>query len=122
MSSTFDLKSEWDAIVQQRLAPLDKKANKIQSLKYDDFQSTLQTASHEFHQSRVTSTIHKLKPVFDQLDVFVTAITSLVQASPELAGFIWGTTQAVIIVCTFLPPCLATSSYLSCEQPLTTTL
>lgn len=84
--------------MEQQMSRLGKRRNQIPSLTYNGFQSSIAEASDRHSRAPTAILLRKLQPVLDQLDGFVNAITSIVQASPDLAGFIWGAMQAVVKV------------------------
>ncbi|KAF4452937.1 Tetratricopeptide-like helical [Fusarium austroafricanum] len=98
MASPFSFKKEWELSMERQRKRLGKKSKRIQSLSYDKFKASLTEASDKHKRAPTTSVLRKLQPVFDQLHNFVNAITSIVQSSPELTGFIWGSIQAVLAV------------------------
>ncbi|CAG9986863.1 unnamed protein product [Clonostachys byssicola] len=98
MSSTFNFNKEWELSLEKQLSRLGKKRRQVCSLTYDDFNIRVNKASEAYSKSSALTSIHKLQRVLDQLNTFTKAITSIVQSSPELTGFIWGSIQAVITV------------------------
>lgn len=99
MASTFDFNKEWELSMERQRKCLGKNSKRIQSLSYDKFKTSLTEARDKHNRAPTTAVLQKLQPLFDQLHNFVNAITSIVQSSPELTGFIWGAIQAVLIVC-----------------------
>ncbi|RYC83738.1 hypothetical protein BFJ63_vAg13405 [Fusarium oxysporum f. sp. narcissi] len=98
MASTFDFNKEWELSMERQRKCLGKNSKRIQSLSYDKFKTSLTEARDKHNRAPTTAVLQKLQPLFDQLHNFVNAITSIVQSSPELTGFIWGAIQAVLIV------------------------
>jgi len=98
MASTFDFNKEWELSMERQRKRLGKKSKRIQSVSYDKFKKSLTEARDKYNRAPTTVVLQKLQPLFDQLHNFVNAITSIVQSSPELAGFIWGAIQAVLTV------------------------
>ncbi|QKD53703.2 P-loop containing nucleoside triphosphate hydrolase protein [Fusarium oxysporum Fo47] len=98
MASTFDFNKEWELSMERQRKCLGKNSKRIQSLSYDKFKTSLTEARDKHSRAPTTAVLQKLQPLFDQLHNFVNAITSIVQSSPELTGFIWGAIQAVLIV------------------------
>lgn len=84
--------------MEQQISRLGERRNQIPSLTYNGFQASITEASDKHSRAPTATVLRKLQPVLDQLDGFVNAITSIVQASPDLAGFIWGAMQAVMKV------------------------
>ncbi|EXL71117.1 hypothetical protein FOPG_13083 [Fusarium oxysporum f. sp. conglutinans race 2 54008] len=98
MASTFDFNKEWELSMERQRKCLGKNSKRIQSLSYDKFKTSLTEARDKHNRAPTTAVLQKLQPLFDQLHNFVNAITSIVQSSPELTGFIWGAIQAVLIM------------------------
>lgn len=98
MASTFNFNKEWEQSMERQRKRLGKKSKHIRSLSYDKFQKSLAETRDKHNRAPTTVVLQKLQPLFDQLHNFVNAITSIVQSSPELTGFIWGAIQAVLTV------------------------
>ncbi|KAF5667724.1 tetratricopeptide-like helical [Fusarium denticulatum] len=96
MTSTFDFNKEWELSMERQRKRLGKKSKRIQSVPYDKFKKSLTESRDKHNRAPTTVVLQKLQPLFDQLHNFVNAITSIVQSSPELTGFIWGAIQAVL--------------------------
>lgn len=88
--------------MEQQMSRLGKWRDQIPSLTYNGFQASIAEAGDKYSRAPTTIVLQKLQPVLDQLDSFVNAITSIVQASPDMAGFIWGAMQAVVKVLLYL--------------------
>ncbi|KIX09848.1 uncharacterized protein Z518_00929 [Rhinocladiella mackenziei CBS 650.93] len=97
---TDHLEAEWNRFLNTQQHRLRKKrySSLVQRLDYQRLLATLTDESSRYANNGVTRGISKLRPCLDRLNDFMLPITSIVQASPAIASFIWGTLQALIVV------------------------
>lgn len=92
---------EWAAAVDEKLNQLKRKdADVLLALLRND---TLETSMESMRQAceahKVTIQMRRIEPIFQAIQGFSSAIGVMVQASPEVAGLLWGSSQMVILVC-----------------------
>ena len=99
----------WNNALRQQQHRLKghKYAGVLNELKYDNFLGTLNQLKAQYNDRLVTKCVDKLRPAFEQLNVFEKAIASAVQARADPCALIWGALQVVLAVRTSLAihPC-----------------
>ncbi|KAE8136798.1 hypothetical protein BDV38DRAFT_283736 [Aspergillus pseudotamarii] len=100
MSAAPDDK-EWEDLVDKHLTRLSSRKRKkfaqvIQGLNQNNFEQTLCSLKNTAHSRKSNQWFEALEGPLTRLNSFAEAIKTLVSVSPNPAGFLWGTIQALI--------------------------
>ena len=89
----------WAELLRKQRKRLEGKkySGIVDNLDYESFEAMLEQMRSSFESSIVSRCIIKLKPVFQQLDIFERALSSLAQANSG-ASIVWGVLQMLLSV------------------------
>jgi len=94
------LDGEWNRALELQLQRLEGKkyVGVLRCLSYESFQTSIEEADRLYARRNIARHVTALEPSLAHLNSFVAAITSIVQGTSPIAGFIWGLIQMIIVV------------------------
>jgi hypothetical protein len=93
------LEKRWETELQSQKKLLGRKYQAaVEELGYSSFQDWFKSENGRYSEQALTRYIKKLGPIFDEFEVFVRSITTMVQGGGQIAGLVWGSIQAVLDV------------------------
>jgi fatty acid desaturase len=98
------LDGEWNRALELQLRRLEGKkyVGALRRLSYESFQSSIEEADRHYAGRNIARHVTALEPSLAHLNSFVAAITSIIQGTGPIAGFIWGLIQMIIVVSWYL--------------------
>ncbi|MCJ1281119.1 hypothetical protein MMC26_000437 [Xylographa opegraphella] len=94
-----EVAQEWTLALQTKRSQLNgsKYSGIIDELDYATIEAKLIALKDGHGSDLVTRCLNKLRPAFEQLNLFTESISTFIQADANPVGIVWGSIQAVVI-------------------------